>query len=51
VDGHALVKAWKTALLRTAPEPDVILPYPTPVDGINKDVAWLQEHATRWIQQ
>lgn len=49
-DGHSLVKVWKTALLRTTPEPDVVLPYPTPVTGINQDVAWLQEHATRWIK-
>ena len=50
VDGHALVKVWKTALLRAVPQPDVILSYPTAVSGFNKDVSWLQEHATRYIQ-
>jgi prepilin-type processing-associated H-X9-DG protein len=49
-DGHAEVKVWKTALLRTVPEPDVVLPYPTPISGFNQDVFWLMDHATRLIQ-
>jgi prepilin-type processing-associated H-X9-DG protein len=50
VDGHALVKVWKTALLLAVPQTDVILSYPTAVSGFNKDVSWLQEHATRYIK-
>jgi prepilin-type N-terminal cleavage/methylation domain-containing protein/prepilin-type processing-associated H-X9-DG protein len=49
VDGHAAIKVWKTALLRTIPQADVILPYPTPVSGFNQDIFWLQDHATRAI--
>jgi prepilin-type N-terminal cleavage/methylation domain-containing protein/prepilin-type processing-associated H-X9-DG protein len=49
-DGHALIKVWKTALLLTPDQPDVVLPYPTPLSGFNQDVSWLQDHATRWIQ-
>jgi prepilin-type N-terminal cleavage/methylation domain-containing protein/prepilin-type processing-associated H-X9-DG protein len=48
-DGHSQVKVWKTALLLTIPKPDVVMPYPTPLSGFNRDVSWLQEHATRRI--
>ena len=48
-DGHAQIKPWRTALLRAPDDPDVVLPYPTPVSGFNTDVNWLQDNATRWI--
>ena len=49
-DGHAEIKAWKTSLLLVKPQKGVILPYPTPLSALNRDVLWLMEHATRWIQ-
>jgi prepilin-type N-terminal cleavage/methylation domain-containing protein/prepilin-type processing-associated H-X9-DG protein len=49
-DGHAQIKVWKTGLLRAPDDPDTILPYPTPLTGLNRDVQWLQDNATRWIQ-
>jgi prepilin-type N-terminal cleavage/methylation domain-containing protein/prepilin-type processing-associated H-X9-DG protein len=50
VDGHAQIKVWKTPLLLAPDDPDVILPYPTPVIGFNSDVNWLQDNATRWLK-
>jgi prepilin-type N-terminal cleavage/methylation domain-containing protein/prepilin-type processing-associated H-X9-DG protein len=49
-DGHAEVKVWKTALLLTKPQVGVVQTYPTPISGLNRDVLWLMEHATRLIQ-
>jgi prepilin-type N-terminal cleavage/methylation domain-containing protein/prepilin-type processing-associated H-X9-DG protein len=49
-DGHAQIKKWLTALLLAPDDPNIVLPYPTPVSGFNQDVYWLQDNATRWIQ-
>ena len=50
-DGHAQIKVWKTGLLLAPDVTDVILPYPTPLSGgLNADVRWLQDNATRWLQ-
>ncbi len=49
-DGHAEIKTWRTALLLKQPEKGVVLPYPTSINGVNQDVLWLMEHATRIIK-
>jgi prepilin-type processing-associated H-X9-DG protein len=49
-DGHADVKVWKTGLLLKKPDKGVVLPYPTPLNDLNRDVLWLMEHATRIIK-
>ena len=48
-DGHAEIHAWKTALLLAKPQKGVVMPYPTSLTGVNRDVLWLMEHATRVI--
>jgi prepilin-type N-terminal cleavage/methylation domain-containing protein/prepilin-type processing-associated H-X9-DG protein len=48
-DGHAEVKVWKTPLLLVKPQKGVVLPYPTPLNELNRDVLWLMERATRLI--
>jgi len=49
-DGHAELKTWKTPLLLKRPEKGVVLPYPTALNEVNRDVLWLMEHATRRIE-
>jgi len=49
-DGHAQAKKWTTPQLLQPPQPNVTLPYPTPLINFNPDVFWLMDHATRMIE-
>jgi len=49
VDGHSELKKWTTPQILEAPLKGVARPYPTPLSGINKDVVWMQERATRAV--
>jgi len=49
-DGHSELKKWTTAQIRDKPLEGEVRPYPTPLGGqYNKDVAWMQERATRRV--
>jgi prepilin-type N-terminal cleavage/methylation domain-containing protein/prepilin-type processing-associated H-X9-DG protein len=49
-DGHAEIKVWKSGFFRTKPQPNVVLPYPTPVPAdAQKDLIWMQDRATTLI--
>jgi prepilin-type N-terminal cleavage/methylation domain-containing protein/prepilin-type processing-associated H-X9-DG protein len=48
-DGHSQIRKWTTPLLRSAPTPDTVRNYPTPLTAFNPDVFWLMDHATRLI--
>jgi prepilin-type N-terminal cleavage/methylation domain-containing protein/prepilin-type processing-associated H-X9-DG protein len=48
-DGHSEVKKWKTPLLCSTPQPNIVRNYPTSLNGFNEDVFWLMDHATRLI--
>jgi prepilin-type processing-associated H-X9-DG protein len=51
VDGHSELKKWATAPILEKPLNGAVRPYPTPLGGqFNKDVAWMQERATRVVQ-
>jgi len=47
VDGHAELKKWTSPQILAAPLKGVARPYPTPLNGFNKDVNWMQERTTR----
>ncbi|HEY5913290.1 MAG TPA: prepilin-type N-terminal cleavage/methylation domain-containing protein [Verrucomicrobiae bacterium] len=50
VDGHSELKKWSTSKILERPLLGQVRPYPTPLSGeFNKDVAWMQERATRMI--
>ena len=47
-DGHSELKKWRTPQILQPPLKGVVLPYPTPLNGVfNQDVFWMQERATR----
>ena len=46
VDGHSEIKKWRSEFVLKPPLKGQVRPYPTPDRG-NKDVAWMQQHATR----
>jgi len=51
-DGHSELKKWLTPQFLEKPIRDAARPYPTPLGGtLNKDVAWMQERATRAVGQ
>jgi len=47
VDGHSELKKWTSPQILAPPLKGVARPYPTPLNGFNKDVNWLQERTTR----
>jgi prepilin-type processing-associated H-X9-DG protein len=48
-DGHSEVKKWRTPLLRSTPQPNIVRNYPTRLSEFNEDVFWLMDHATRLV--
>ena len=49
-DGHSELKKWSSPKILQPPLKGEVRPYPTPLGGeFNKDVFWMQEHATRRV--
>jgi prepilin-type N-terminal cleavage/methylation domain-containing protein/prepilin-type processing-associated H-X9-DG protein len=45
-DGHSELRSWKDSRTKPQLRPGVIIPYDSP-SAFNRDIAWLQERATR----